>query len=170
MYIVSGLSLRFQKHGLSEENKIKLHLMYRMHQVLHAFADKFVRSVIRIVLPILLFLIISSLYSVIRLYRLLNPFILLVLISVGLVASFVISILFSQAILVTHSSQLYCELHSSILLNTKLTKLDKKFFSSLYPLRWKIGESVHFTIERNTFLTIVTEIVAVNIINLLVAF
>ena len=141
-----------------------------MHQVFHALADKFIRSVISIVLPILLFIVISSLYSVIRLYRLLNPFILLVLISVGLMVSFTIRMGFSLGILVTHSSQLYCELHSSILLNTKLTKLDKKFFLSLYPLRLKIGESVHFTVKKNTFLKIVTEIVVVNVINLLVAF
>ena len=144
--------------------------MYRMHQVLHTLIDKFTRSAIGIILPTLLVIIISAFYSIIRFHRVLNPFMLLVVLLVGLLLSFNLCFGLYQGTMLTQSSQMYCKLYCSILPSGVMNKLDITIFKSLAPLTLRVGEAVNFIISINAILIIVNDVIIANIINLVVAF
>jgi hypothetical protein len=161
---------RLSKDGIRADVKSSVNLLYRAHQVLHTFPREFLQLIIPVVLPISIFILISSIYSGVRFHRVLNAFILVTLRLVSSLVAYSLKSVLSNAATVTKSSEMYSKLGTSLLPPGRLTKYDKLFFKSCPPLEWRVGSTVSFTVKKQSFIRIMNEIVVTAVVNLLVAF
>jgi len=167
-YILS--LFRFYMDGPS--HKSKLHLLYRMHQVFHAFVvEQVLRRPLEIILPLIFFNVITSLYSIITLYKVLNPMLLFNFTGTMTLITLALNRLLSFALRVTESSSLYSRLQFADFKNRKLTKYGKRALKSSSPLTWRIGYYIGIcNLHRSIFLILMNDIIIDAVVNLLVAF
>lgn len=111
-------------------------LLYRMHQVVHRLAVEFSANLLAIQLCMGSGLIIVTLYSTIKLLDIFNP----AFPAMAVIAFNVLRLLFQLAYELADSSRMYVTTiqHSGI----KLSKYDKKFLKSCYPLDMHLGPFV----------------------------
>ena len=150
--------------------KAQLRQLYRSQQILHAVATDLVEHVLPICICVAEFLLITSIYTVIRLFHSSHIFVSLVIGSIGVVAFLALGIGIETTGSLAKASEQYIELKSlnSTLRHVHFSRHDRMFFRSCQPLKFRVAHS--FTVSRDTFIIIIDSIVINSVINLLVAF
>ena len=156
---------------LSLTQKNQLRILFRSQQIHHSISSFVIhRRILPVAIPVGEFLLITSIYTVIRQFENIHPFIFFITGSVMILAFVVLGVGIENAGKLTEASRQYLELSS---MNPKLphihfTKRDRQFFKSCRPLNIRIGNS--FTVVKDTFVKIMDSVVISNVINLLLAF
>ena len=150
--------------------KPQLRQLYRSQQVHHALGSEMIQYNLPALICIAEFLLITSIYTVVRQFRSNHPFVLLVIGSVGFTAFTYLRMGLKTGSEIAKSSEKYMELKSmdSALPHVNFSSHDRKFFRSCQPIKIKVADS--FTIEGESFMRIMNNIVITTVINLLVAF
>jgi len=154
------------KPNLSPSRKSELRIFYRSLQVHHGMATEASKAFLPVVIPTAEVILITSIFTVIRFHDRFNQLLLLALIFVALFAGIMLGLAIENAVRVTTKSAKMGELGSSS--GRRFEKEDVAFFKSCLPLKWKIGGS--FSLNRDTFIRIMNDVVVVGVMNLLIAY
>jgi len=150
---------------LPNARKSILRKLYRSCQLKHSITQCLVRFTLPIGIPVTEFILISSMYSVLRLFHTIDHFISTAIGSVGLFAGVMLKFVIDFSVRLTESSRGIARLGFH---ENSRAKVDQKFFKSCRPLKWTVGTA--FTLDKDTFLIIMDTIVISAVIRLLVEF
>ena len=121
-------------------------------------------------IPVGEFLLITSIYTVIKQFQSHNPFVLFGIACVGLVTIVYLKEGTEVTGNLTRASEQYAGLSSmeSTLPHVTFSKHDRKFFQSCRPLKVRVANSL--TLRQESFLRILDEVIISSVITLLVIF
>ena len=161
---------RLQQFVAEEAQKRELRQLYRSQQIHHQFACDIMEYNLPVTLCIAEFLLITSIYTIVRQFHSNHPSVLIGIGSVGVATCLYLRTVLEMAGSLVKASEEYMELKSkdSALPHAHFSILDRQFFRSCRPLKVKVADT--FSITRDTFIRIMDQIVVNSVINLLVAF
>jgi ABC-type bacteriocin/lantibiotic exporter with double-glycine peptidase domain len=144
----------------------KLCRFYRMLQIHHRVANELVGLILPPMMSCAELLIILTAYSIVIH---LNPVVTWIALWVMICATIILLFALRYAVISTEISQTYIEVVKHIEPPKALTKAQRKFFRSLYPLNWTVGFGGNgFRITKETIPTVFQDIIIANLINLII--
>ena len=149
----------------SVARKSQLRRLYQSQQIINIFALDLFQHILPVVMPVGEFLVITSIYTVIKQFQSNHPFILFVTGCVGVVGVIFMKQALEMAGNLTRISEQYAELSSR---HVNFDRHDKKFFQSCRPFKFRVANS--FTLTHDSFIRIFDEVIISSVINLLVIF
>jgi len=131
-------------------------------------ALEIVKYILPIVIPVAEILLITSIYSVLRLFHSIGPINSVGISTIGIFTGIVMKMAIEVAVGVTETSGETQKLPIHPNCTNWLKLEDIQFFKSCRPFRWTVGSS--FTLRKDSFVRIIDSVVITAVINLLVTF
>jgi len=155
---------RFNPAKLNSDQKWALHKMYRMQQVHHGMAMVAAGSLLPYIIPISEGIVTVGIFGVMRYHADFHPFISVIAVAVASFATIALGLCLQLANSTIDHSKVYKDLYKQSLGGRK--DIEQYRFKSYRTLEWVVGKV--FRIERNTFPTILQNVVIDSVVNLLV--
>ena len=133
------------KDFFSVAKKSQLRHLYCSQQILHGVFHEILQQILPTAIPVAEFLLIASIYTVVRQFHTNHPFILFVIGSVGLVAFIYLKEAIEMGGNLLKASEQYADAELSSMESTlpivNFSRHDKKFFQSCHPLKVRLANS-----------------------------
>jgi len=146
--------------------KNRMKIIFRAHDILHQTSIQLAFELLPFAVQILYIIVISTFFLVLRLHANLGTLISSVLFLIGILVSISLQVIYKLVYNLTSDSSIFP--NSFIRSNSMFrTHEDRLFFRSCRKFRLNIGN--FFMVARNTFPTVMHEVILSAVINLLVA-
>jgi len=152
---------------LPQRVKEKLHVNYKIQQVMHTLAMRIAGThILPVIIPCAESMIIIMTFITIRFYTEIPLMLLIVGLLVTIDAAISLQYAIQLAVQTTINSERYIQLQLSRMV--WVTPMDKTRFRSYRPMQWRIGNM--FTLTKHSSAIIMQNVVVDNVVNLLVAY